>query len=67
MGNTSPENDIARAKGLRNMAKSVKNAAAQQGFHEAADRLERRASKKVSKVGRKAKKRGSATALQHTR
>jgi len=58
MGNTTPENDLARAKGLRNQAKTVKNASAQQTFHDAADRLEKRAAKKVNKVGRKGKKRG---------
>jgi len=59
MGNTTPENDLARAKGLRSQAKTVKNAAAQQVFHDAADRLEKRAAKKVGKVGRKVKRRGS--------
>ena len=59
MGNTTPENDLARAKGLRNQAKTVKNTAAAQTFHDAADRLEKRAAKKVNRVGRKVKKRGS--------
>jgi len=67
MGNTTPENDLARAKGLRNQAKTVKNASAQQTFHDAADRLEKRAAKKVNKVGRKGKRRGSSIPTAFTR
>lgn len=64
MANTTPESDLARAKGLRNQAKTVKDAQAQQSFHDAAARLEKRAAKKVGRIGRKTRKRASNPSLR---
>lgn len=65
MGNTSAERDIQRAKQLRAMKKGVKDVTALSEIEEAASRLERRAARKLKKVGRKGKARniGSTVSL----
>ena len=65
MGNTSAEADIRRAKAVRGMKKGVRDAEALAAIDDAAARLEKRAAKKLRRVGRKGKARriGSITAL----
>lgn len=53
MGNTSAEADIRRAKGIRAMKKGMHDAEAMAAIDDAAARLEKRAARKLSKVGRK--------------
>lgn len=55
MGNTSAEADIRRAKGIRAMKKGMHDAEAMAAIDDAAARLEKRAARKLSKVGRKGK------------
>lgn len=57
MANVSPEKDLDRAASFRKMANRTRSSDAKQKFHDAADRLESRAAKKVSKLAR-GKKRG---------
>jgi len=52
MSNTRPEADIARAKLLRKTATEMKDPEAAQKFVDAAVRVERKAGRKVMKVGR---------------
>jgi len=65
MGNTSAEADIRRAKALRALKKGVRDPQALDAIEDTAMRLERRAAKKLSKVGRKGKGRriGNISAL----
>jgi len=53
MANTSAEADIRRAKAIRAMKKGVRDPEALNAIDEAAARLEKRAGKKLRKVGRK--------------
>lgn len=53
VGNTSAEADIRRAKAVRAMKKGVRDAEALNAIDEAAARLEKRAARKLRKVGRK--------------
>lgn len=57
MPNTSAERDIQRAKQLRAMKKGIHDVTAVSEIEEAAARLERRAAKKLRKVGRKGRRR----------
>ena len=57
MGNTSAEADIRRAKAVRAMKKGVRDAEALAAIDDAAARLEKRAARKLRKVGRKGKAR----------
>lgn len=57
MGNTSAEADIRRAKGIRAMKKGMHDAEAISAIEDAAARLEKRAGRKLSKVGRRGKRR----------
>lgn len=52
MPNRSAEGDIERARRLRDLAKKVKSSSAKDDMELAADRLERRAAKKVRNIGR---------------
>lgn len=61
MGNTSPENDIRRAKGIRAMKKGVKDPQALASMDDAISRLEKRAGRKLGKVGRKGRLRRIGT------
>ena len=65
MGNTSAESDIRRAKAVRAMKKGVKDPEAIAAIDDAAARLEKRAARKLRRVGRKGKARriGSITSL----
>jgi len=53
MANTGMVGDIRRSKELRAMAKGLRDPDAQARVIAAADRLEIRAAKKASKIGRK--------------
>lgn len=57
MGNTSAEADIRRAKAVRAMKKGVRDPEAIAAIDDAAARLEKRAARKLRKVGRKGKAR----------
>jgi len=57
MANTSAERDLQRGRDLRKLARNMVDAGAKSDFMEAASRLERRAAKKVRKLGRKSGKR----------
>lgn len=57
----SASSDIARAKEHRATAKTLKDADAKRKFEEAADRLEKRAARGVSKVARRRRKQASAS------
>jgi len=57
MGNSSAEADRRRAKGIRAMKKGMKDPEAIAAIDDAAARLEKRAGKKLGKVGRKGKRR----------
>lgn len=57
MGNTSAEADLRRAKGVRALKKGVKDPEALASIDDAAARLEKRAAKKLRRVGRKGKAR----------
>lgn len=57
MGNTSAEADIRRAKAVRAMKKGVHDAEAIAAIDDAAARLEKRAARKLRKVGRKGRAR----------
>lgn len=63
MGNTSAEGDIRRAKAIRAMKKGMHDPEAIAAIDDAAARLEKRAGRKLSKVGRKGRARriGSIT------
>lgn len=61
MGNTSAEADIRRAKAIRAMKKGMRDPEAIAAIDDAAARLEKRAGKKLSKVGRKGKARRIGT------
>jgi ribosome-associated translation inhibitor RaiA len=61
MGNTSAEADIRRAKAVRGMKKGVRDAEALAAIDDAAARLEKRAARKLRKVGRKGKARRIGT------
>lgn len=65
MGNTAAESDIRRAKAIRAMKKGVKDPEALAAIDDAAARLEKRAAKKLRKVGRKgrAKRIGAIASL----
>lgn len=56
---TSAERDLERAADLRKMAKSASSGKAKQDFEKAAERMERRAARKASKLatGRRTRKR----------
>lgn len=56
MSNTTPEADLRRAKDIRAQAKGVKHPGASQSFNDAADRLEKRAAKKMRRVARLTRK-----------
>ena len=49
----TPETDLNRAKGLRALTKGIRSVEARRKMEEAAQRLENRAASKVSKIGRK--------------
>ena len=51
----SAQGDIAQAKDMRSMAKTVKDAVAKQRFEDAALRLEKRAAKGANRVARRKK------------
>jgi len=53
MANTGVIADLAKAKELRVLAKTVGDAVSRSKFEAAADRLEKRSAKKASKIGRK--------------
>ena len=57
MGNTSAEADIRRAKAVRVMKKGVRDPEALAAIDDAAARLEKRAARKLRKVGRKGRQR----------
>lgn len=57
MGNSSAEADIRRAKGIRAMKKGMKDPEAIASIDDAAARLEKRAGKKLNKIGRKGRRR----------
>lgn len=57
MANTSAENDIRRAKAMRALKKGMQDPQAKSAIDDASARLERRAGKKLSKVGRKGRAR----------
>ena len=61
----SAQGDIAQAKDMRTMAKTVKDAVAKHKFEEAAKRLEKRAAKGVSRIARR--KRSKKVAVQGLR
>ena len=48
----SAQSDMAKAKGMRELAKAVKDPVAKQTFEDAAIRLEKRAAKGAKKVAR---------------
>jgi len=56
MSNTSPEKDLDRAKYLRSFKKGLSNPIAIRSLEDAAKRLEAKAAKKLSRVGRPNKK-----------
>ena len=56
VANVSAERDLDRAKQLRAMRKGVRSASASRTIEEAASRLEARAARKLSKLGRRKKK-----------
>ncbi len=51
MGYASPEVDLVRAKGLKKLANGIVDPQAKKNFTDAAARLERRAGRKVRKLG----------------
>ncbi len=53
MPNVGAERDLERSKELRKTAGTIKDATAKRQTMDAADRLERRAGRKLSKIGRK--------------
>ena len=55
MGNTSAEGDIRRAKAVRALKKGMTDPEAKAAVDDAAARLEKRAARKLRKVGRKGK------------
>lgn len=57
MGNTSAEADIRRAKAVRALKKGMHDPEAIAAVDDAAARLEKRAARKLRKVGRKGKAR----------
>ena len=57
MGNTSAEADIRRSKLVRAMKKGMRDPEAIAAIDDAAARLEKRAARKLKKVGRKGKAR----------
>ncbi len=57
MANTSAERDLIRAKDIRKELKGIRDASARRDFEEAANRLERRAAKKIRKVGKASRRR----------
>jgi len=61
MANTSAEADIRRAKAIRAMKKGVRDPEALNAIDDAAARLEKRAGKKLKKVGRKGRARRIGT------
>lgn len=58
MAYTTPERDMQRAKEMRKLARDAKDDSAKKRLNGTADRLERRASLKASKIGRKRKPSG---------
>lgn len=56
MGNTSAEADIRRAKAIRAMKKGMKDPEAIAAIDDASARLEKRAGRKLGKVGRKGRR-----------
>jgi len=57
MANVGPEKDLQRAKAIRALKKGVKDVGALADMEDAAQRLEKRAAKKLRKVGRSGKRR----------
>jgi len=57
--NVGAERDLQRSKELRKTAQGIKDPTAKRQTSDAADRLERRAGTKLSKVGRKRRKRAA--------
>lgn len=53
----SAQGDMAKAKGMRDMAKAVKDPVAKLTFEDAANRLEKRAAKGAGRVARRKRKR----------
>lgn len=66
MANTSAEADIRRAKAIRALKKGMRDPEAIAAIDDAAARLEKRAGKKLSKVGRKGRARriGQLSSIQ---
>ena len=60
----SAQGDIAQAKDMRAMAKTVKDAVAKQRFEDAALRLEKRAAKGASRVARRKRKSASVQVVR---
>ncbi len=56
MANVSAERDLDRAKELRRMRKGVRAPVAARALEEAATRLENRAARKLSRLGRRKKR-----------
>jgi len=53
----SAQSDMSNARQLRQQARTIKDAKAKQDFLDAADRLEKRAAKRVKRIGRRTSKR----------
>ena len=58
-GTMSAQGDIAQARDMRAMAKTVRDAVAKHKFEEAALRLEKRAAKGASRVARRKRKKAA--------
>ena len=58
-GTMSALSDMAKAKGMRELAKAVKDPVAKQTFEDAAMRLEKRAAKGAGRIARRKRKRAS--------
>lgn len=61
----SVNSDLRKAKDMRANAKSVTDPDAKEKFLQAAARLEKRAGKNASKVGRMSRKKGAPVAPRH--
>lgn len=63
---TTVERDLRRAKELRKMKAGVHDPNALRGIDDAADRLERNAAKKLKRIGRPVRKRGTTASDART-
>ncbi len=67
MANVSAERDIQRAKDMRTLSKGVKSPDVLRQMEETAIRLEKRAGRKLAKIGKRGPKPGTSRMIGHAR